>query len=357
MAKELKRDSSIDLRRFIGFTLIVLAHIGMSRQAGESALFQLRSFDVPLMVFVSGLAFSGKDTGAYLPFIFKRTLRLLVPVYIFVTAYMLLNPVLADLGWVEVYSPERMAGTYGLRLNPSIGYVWIIRVFLIVMLVTPLLTALEKKIKQGWVLYAVVLLMLGVQTALTSWLKSKGLDFFGKDWIMYLVKDWGLYIFGYSAVFTAGLRFRKASVKEKLLVMGMFLAVVAASAWFAIEKHGTWLCFQQYKYPPRLYFLSYGVLVSSFLWLTSKVWTKVMDNSLFTFIGRNTIWIYLWHIPFVNLVVSAKGYAAPFADWSLVAKYAFVYLCALGMFGLQYWLVTLAERRWPKNIITKYFKG
>ena len=181
MATLEKRDSSIDLMRFIGFSLIVLAHIGMSRQAGESALFQLRSFDVPLMVFVSGLAFSGKNTGAYLPFVFKRTLRLLLPVYIFVTAYILLNPVLADLGWVEEYSQKQIAGTYSLRLNPSIGYVWIIRVFLIVMLLTPLLTALEKKISRGWVMYLVVLLMFGVQAALSSWLGPKGVEFFGKS--------------------------------------------------------------------------------------------------------------------------------------------------------------------------------
>ena len=174
---------------------------------------------------------------------------------------------------------------------------------------------------------------------------------------MYLVKDWGLYIFGYAAVFMTGLRIRKASVKENVLVSGVFLAVAVVCACFAAEKHGSWLSFQQYKYPPALYFLIYGVLMSAFLWMTAKVWTKVLDNSLFTFIGRNTIWIYLWHIPFVNLVVSSKRCAALFADWSLVGKYAFVYLCALGVFGLQYWLVSLAERRWPKNFITKYFKG
>lgn len=130
----MKRDSSIDLMRFIG----------LSRST--SPLFQFRSFDVPLMVFTSGLAFAGKQTGPYLSFIFKRTLRLIVPVFIFVSAYILLNPVLSDLGWVDEYTGKVIRGTYMLRLNPSIGYVWVIRVFLIVMLLTPLLLWLDRRI-------------------------------------------------------------------------------------------------------------------------------------------------------------------------------------------------------------------
>lgn len=120
-----KRDPSIDLLRFIGLTMIILAHIGLSRSI--SLLFQLRSFDVPLMVFTSGLAFSGRNTGAYLPFIGKRTLRLIVPVYLFVAAYILLNPILSGWGLVDEYTSKVIAGTFMLRLNPSIGYVWIIR--------------------------------------------------------------------------------------------------------------------------------------------------------------------------------------------------------------------------------------
>ena len=196
-----KRDPSIDLLRFIGLTMIILAHIGLSRST--SLLFQLRSFDVPLMVFTSGLAFSGRSTGAYLPFIGKRTLRLIVPVYLFVAAYILLNPILSGWGLVDEYSAKVIAGTFMLRLNPSIGYVWIIRVFLIVMLVTPLLLKLDKAIKRDWMCFALIVLVLLTQQLLVNWLKPmKG------NWF---IQDWVLYILGYSAVFLWGLRARKAS--------------------------------------------------------------------------------------------------------------------------------------------------
>lgn len=49
------RDPAVDLLRFIGISMIFLAHIGP-----PAALFQLRSFDVPLMIFVSGLSYSGR---------------------------------------------------------------------------------------------------------------------------------------------------------------------------------------------------------------------------------------------------------------------------------------------------------
>lgn len=342
-----KRDSSIDLMRFIGLSLIVLAHIGLSRT--DSVLFQLRSFDVPLMVFTSGLAFSGKNIGSYLPFIWKRTLRLVVPVYIFITAYILLNPVLSDLGWVKDYSRDQILGSYALRLNPSIGYVWVIRVFLIVMLLTPLLIRLESCLKRAWTFYVSVAALLAIQGVLVWCISPLNLGVF--------VEDWLLYVFGYSAVFMMGLRFRRASFSERISVFGVLLVAMVIMGLIVSSEQGTWIFFQQLKYPPRVYFLLWGVLMSSFLWLTSGLWSKLLDNSLFSFIGRNTIWIYLWHIPFVNLVAGSKTFTAIFTDWGPVWKYVFVYGAALAIYGVQYWLVSLVERRWPENVITKFLKG
>lgn len=53
-----QRDLYIDFLRFIGISLIILAHV-----EAPSGITQFRSFDVPLMVFVSGLSFSTKGGG------------------------------------------------------------------------------------------------------------------------------------------------------------------------------------------------------------------------------------------------------------------------------------------------------
>lgn len=341
MNKMLKRDHSIDLMRFIGLTMIVLAHIGLSK---DSMLFQLRSFDVPLMVFTSGLAFSGKTVGAYLPFIGKRTLRLVVPVYIFATAYILLNPLLSDLGLVMHYEPERIWGTYILRLNPTMGYVWIIRVFLIVMLLTPLLLKLEKLLEPGWSIYIVAALMLDLQDLLVEWLQPFR--------SVILVEDWVLYVLAYPAAFLVGLRFRNASVKERLVVLVFLIAAMIVKGADVAGEYGSWATFQSFKYPPQSYFMLWGITISCFLWLTARWWSRILDNRLFIFIGRNTIWIYLWHIPFVNIVVGG-----PFDGWNLVWKYIFVYGAALCIYAVQYNIVKFVDRRWPENKLTGFFIG
>ena len=337
-----KRDSSIDLLRFIGLTMIILAHIGLSRST--SLLFQLRSFDVPLMVFTSGLAFSGRNTGAYLPFIGKRTLRLVLPVYFFVAVYILLNPVLSGWGLVDEYLPEEISGTFMLRLNPSIGYVWIIRVFLIVMLVTPLLLKVDKAIKRDWVCLGVIAAVLVLQQVLVNWLKPLKPGWF--------IKDWVLYVSGYSAVFLWGLRARKTSGPTAYGALALLVAGVVAAACYMHSEYGTVMRLQATKYPPQLYFLMWGMLISGILWFSRKWWTPFMDNKVFTFIGRNTIWIYLWHIPFVNMVVGG-----PFDGWHPLWKYIFVYAAALCIYAVQYRLVSAAQKRWPDNRITRYFIG
>ena len=337
----MKRDSSIDLMRFIGLTMIILAHIGLSMS--ESPLFQFRSFDGPLMVFTSGLAFSGKQTGPYLPFIGKRTLRLIVPVYLFVSAYLLLNPLFAELGWAEAYSKERMLGSYMLRLHPSIGYVWVIRVFLIVMLLTPLLLWLDRKLKRNWVCVALIGLFVAVQQGLAMWLKTSD---------NVLIKDWLLYVFGYSAVFLLGLRAKRLSMSSLASVSALLVALMSGAALYMKCEYGTVMLLQANKYPPQLYYLLWGMCISCLLWLTSGLWKRVLDNRLFTFIGRNTIWIYLWHIPLINIAVGG-----PLDHWHLGLKYAFVYLGALCLYGVQYYLVQRANVRWKNNGFTKYFVG
>lgn len=337
----MKRDSSIDLMRFIGLTMIILAHIGLSMS--ESPLFQFRSFDVPLMVFTSGLAFSGKQTGPYLSFIGRRTLRLIVPVYLFVSAYLLLNPLFAELGWADAYSKERMLGSYMLRLHPSIGYVWVIRVFLIVMLLTPLLLWLDRKLKRNWVCVALIGLFVAVQQGLAMWLKTSE---------NMLIKDWLLYVFGYSAVFLLGLRTKRLSMSSLASVSALLVALMSGAALYMKYEYGTVMLLQANKYPPQLYYLLWGMCISCLLWLTSGLWKKVLDNRLFTFIGRNTIWIYLWHIPLINIAVGG-----PLDHWHLGLKYAFVYFGALCLYGVQYYLVQRANVRWKNNGFTKYFVG
>ena len=51
------------------------------------------------------------------------------------------------------------------------------------------------------------------------------------------------------------------------------------------------------KYPPRLYYLGYGVSVSfALLIICEKINLRIWDNKGVFFISKNSLWIYLWHI-------------------------------------------------------------
>lgn len=120
--------------------MIILVHCGAPKW-----LAQFRCFDVPLMFFVSGLAISGKSIDNYPSYIFKRAKRLLIPTWGFLLIFFaLLN------GASLVLHKELPAYNYFIEsfaMIGGIGYVWIMRIFLLVAMATPLLIYINTKAK------------------------------------------------------------------------------------------------------------------------------------------------------------------------------------------------------------------
>ena len=276
------RDVTIDLLRFFGLSLIILAHVNP-----PNLLFQWRVFDVPLMLFVSGLAFSGRKPDFSLHFFFKRVKRLVIPVYVFLTVYF------------SFVSIARLAGIdFGVRLHhvigsyllmDGIGYVWVIRVFLIVGIFTPLLLALDHKIKHHGLFLLIVVAILLVDEMLIVNKVGLAIPF---------VQETVYYGIGYGLIFSLGLRFNRFSPKQKV-----FVFVVAALGYAGLQlvayRVGGVISIQAFKYPPRALFLLYGTMMS-FLTVTivkALVHNEAHSPKWMLFIGQNTIWIYLYHIP------------------------------------------------------------
>lgn len=78
------RDKSIDLLRSLGLILVILVHC-----SAPYSLQQIRSFDVPLMVFVSALTFKPIGINKYFTYLWKRTKRLVVPAWLFAAFFLL----------------------------------------------------------------------------------------------------------------------------------------------------------------------------------------------------------------------------------------------------------------------------
>lgn len=328
------RDPYIDLLRFVGLSLIILAHVTPPYVLG-----QLRSFDVPLMMFVSGLAASGKEIPNYWDYVWKRTKRLIVPVWLFLAVYLTIFYFAQSFILPEPYLTGRMIWRSFLLLDDSIGYVWIIRVFLLVMLVTPLWVKIEGRIKNKWLF---VLFVVGVFVAneLIYTLSQQ----INNDAISVVVKDFLVYTTAYSIPFLLGLRLRRCSRKDELAISTIITVLCVFGLVHMFIYKGLDIS-NSYKFPPRSYFLLYGSAVSLLLWITRFYWIKILNSKFFIWIGQNTIWIYLWHMP---LVLFANHFLN---NWAI--KYVLVYVIAVVVFSVQYKLVTKSK----KKIVNQYLIG
>ena len=330
------RDLRIDFLRFLGLSLVILAHI-----QAPFTLTQIRSFDVPLMVFVSGLTASGKSISNYWQYIWKRTKRLVVPVWLFLALYLTVFSILQRFVLPEPYLTDRMVLRSFLLLDESIGYVWIIRVFLLVMLITPLVVQVSVKVKSDFVYCTIIMVLLFLDqffVHLSAHLNSRLAAEVIEDYIVYGV--------AYIVPFSLGVRLKDVS-KKSMILYGCFLLFVFILLCLNSLKtgHNPVGISAEYKFPPRPYFIVYGSLISVLLWTTKKWWGRITNNRITSFIGQNTIWIYLWHIPFALFATVFMH------NWFF--KYVFVFGLAFLFFWVQYKVV----KKINNSFLSRYLLG
>ena len=228
------RDTSIDLLKFIGLSMIILAHVDI-----PGIVAQLRNFDVPLMVLLSGAAYglSVRKDQSYLAYLFKRFERLALPVWIFLTTYFIS---------LLILSPDsKTLNTYTILTSYSfisgIGYVWIIRVFFLVALIAPLLYWLHTR-RLNDITYLTIIFVTYLLYEVTLHFTDLNSNWFGQFILFYLAP--------YAAVFAIGLRLIDLS---KLLRHSLTLFCLTAFISFLIYHYKDTrelVSTQGYKYPP-----------------------------------------------------------------------------------------------------------
>lgn len=303
--------------------MIILAHV-----SPPQILFQMRNFDVPLMVMVSGMSFglTFKDRDTYPGYVWKRIKRIIFPLWIFLTAYFsvvaLVNPASRRL------STEVVVNSY--FLIGDIEYLWIMRVFFLVALLAPLIYQLNEKIRSDGRFF--IYLALG-------FVVSEGIRFLCLPYAGTIAGDAFIYLifqaFAYSLLFALGLRLLRMEGKRKVLML--YLASVAAFVCMFVylwKTEGKIMLTQSYKYPPSVYYFSYAVAVSAFLWMIGDQVCKLVRTipaltHFVVFVSRNSMWIYLWHIPCVRLIHT-----------HFALKYILVLSIATSLTFIQTWLVT-----------------
>lgn len=86
------REKYIDILKVIGLLGIVLAHV-----TPPVVVFQLRNFDVVLMILVSAyLGLKSRKFEKLIPYLVKRFKRLVLPTYFFISLFLILKMCLGN---------------------------------------------------------------------------------------------------------------------------------------------------------------------------------------------------------------------------------------------------------------------
>lgn len=327
----MNRDLTIDVLRFIGISLIILAHI----LGPGSLLFQIRSFDVPLMVFVSGLANSGKTMQNYWAYLKRRLPRLVIPVWLFYTFYFLIEYIGYRAGIVSSFLETKQIVNTFLCIE---GYGWIIRVFVLIMLVTPFISLLEEKVSDR--VFAIIsIALISLHAILFPFYHA-----FSRPGLVQQIMDLTIpYLLGYVPAYMIGIMMRKASVWSKLILGVSFLCVLGICCSLQITNNGGF-DIETFKWPPQLPFICYGVGVSCLLWALKKPLVLLSKWNVVVFIGQNTIWIYLWHILALSFI------------FRITNIWWFQYLIVYGFALFLCWVQNRISAFLPSDI-GKYLKG
>jgi Acyltransferase family len=310
------RDIRFDILKAIGLLSIIFAHT----EPGDF-IDQVRNFDVPLMVLVSGALFAQSyrrkpsSVGSYIQ---KRFWRLVGPTWCFLTFFFGFSYVVDSLqGKTDFYDWDYIAKTF--LLIDGLGYVWIIRVFLIIAIIAPFLMKFRDRLKtdRRYLLALVIIYaMYEIVVTITDDLDIEDPDAHNATlemileflyWLGYkvVIKSVLFYTIAYGCIFGLGTLIQDWSRQFLLRIATVFFSIFVVQAAYFWMEQGEFFRTQEYKYPPQLYYLSYAVSISIFLYLLVD---RLVRNNLFSglkiqplvngiiFLSSSSMWIYLWHI-------------------------------------------------------------
>lgn len=297
-----KRDIRFDILKTISILCIILAHVIPE----DKILFHLRNFDVPLMVIISGtLFYYSNNNRKYSLFIYlqRRIPRLIAPVWFFLSFYFILTyAIFALLNKNYPFSLQEIINDF-ILLNGTtdgIGYAWIIRVFMIMAIISTSILNLYRACKGKRLFFVLLLISYLCYEVIFKLVENIKLE---NKLALSFINSYFLYLIPYGCLFGLGITLPSMRRKFIAFIAGIFLMVFSLLAIYYYYKQGVIVFPQSFKYPPRLYYLSYGVFMSMLAFLVVDKLCVSEDRNFvmrtIVFISSSTLWIYLWHILFL----------------------------------------------------------
>ncbi len=328
----------IDYLKVIGLLCIILAHV-----CPDPTILQLRNFDVPLMVLISGYLAVGsfkrslKKNRSFLNYIARRIYRLLIPTWIFLIIFFTIMSFFPVNG-AYPYDIDYIIKSF--LLLDGMSYVWIIRIFLICAVITPVIYIFDK-IKSDFIQFLILIIAYILYE----------IAIFNKINEMNIVFEFILaYVIPYGIIYLLGMISTKTSAKADGIISLIFLIAFAVSGYILYLNTGILQPTQVMKYPPTIYYISYALFVSFLLFSIFKK-ANIKRNELIEFISQSSLWIYLWHILFLTIIPLINGEL----DW--VTTYLVVVVCSICFTFIQNKIIDLITMNGSNKNILKIFRG
>ena len=324
------RNKSIDILKFIGLLLIILAHTDP-----PIIIFQLRNFDVVLLIVCSSLIFFEINKSYnYGEYVISRIKRLLIPTYIFLIIYFMIMFLFSR----NSVNAKVIFETF--TLFGGLSYVWIIKVYIIIALLLPISQFLYDKIDKNIFFFITIIIYILYELMYYF-------GFFDNKIVDYLFA----YIIPSFAIICYSLLLLKESNKKIIIYSILSFIVFVAIAIYLYNSNNCFVDTNCAKYPFRVYYLSYSFFIIGLLYVFINRYKDLLYNKLVLFFSSHSLWIYLWHI----LVLAAIQFILPNMYWLI--KYVLILLFTTIIVLIQSGFVNILEKKNIDKKILKIFKG
>lgn len=274
------RDVVLDIMRVFAMALVVVSHCSFPET--------VHSFSgecVAILVFLAGMSYRYSkfewSFSNFKQYIVKRFKRLVLPVW----GYLLFFIPFYYFFFLPKFpfSLSFVVKSF-LLLSGGVLFVWVYRIFMIASITTPLMDRIFKG-KPLWVTILVLVAVIVVNDQITALLKSIPSETVS-SFLQYLIS----YTVSYGIIAYLGCLAAEMNQKEKTLVGLLFLCIYLISGYFL---HFTSL--EAYKYPPEMYFISFGVGFSLVLYVILDLF-HFKPSNLITWASNNAMNMYIAHI-------------------------------------------------------------
>lgn len=276
------RNIVIDYLRALGIILVILAHVNP-----PSIINNIRTFDVVMLVFLSGMCINSNDSYEFKRNLLNRIYKVVLPswmVVVTICTLIYLGSIIFksfSIKWSYFFNSFFFIDTN------SIGFVWISKVFFFIALMIPVLKYGNRLIKSDEALYLLGYCVLFVASCCIEMVEYN-----------ILLNEYIVYLIQYSIIAMFGLRF-STNINNRGYYFPKNLFIISLTIFICCQIYYNSLFPSTYKYPPHIFWLSYGVILTIFVYhITNKIieYTNKSSNNLLLWVSRNSFKIYISHI-------------------------------------------------------------